>query len=262
MKKMSLAAIGLVSLLSTSSVFAWDGTATSTASKDKLTVEALPEKMPGKTVLAFSNGTFMVKEEAKPSQVKALSASEEYSAEILEKMQHSEIVTDEELAQLPVHPEIAYNEIEPQEGMLAYYNAEGDLYKVTLDGVNVLAAWAKGPATPGTYGPWGAHKNKIIATATDVEGTGRVTNFTDAIGDHDNRLKKYDAATKGVYDNPKSNTSIRVRNFNNDRIVYVYKNDIGALPDAVLDVWQPTLADFGEKVSDYTSFPGRYYYVK
>lgn len=77
-----------------------------------------------------------------------------------------------------------------EEGMIIHYNFEGDIQFIYLNWSKVLASkWAKGPAEKGTYGPWGNHKNKIVATDKRVEGTGRITNFFDKIGNHDNKLK-------------------------------------------------------------------------
>lgn len=119
-------------------------------------------------------------------------------------------------------------------------------------------------AAPGTY-TWGAHNNKLVITETQVTGTGRGTVFKGLIGDHDNYLKAGDVATKGQYDNPNYNQVIGVRNLKNDIRKDMRKNDVGGLPDAIIDIyyWGDQYKNFGEYYSDYLSFPSmRYWYMK
>lgn len=267
MRKITILAVclfGSASLLMASGAFA----ETSSTMVDTVAVQDVPMKAKPNAVLEYKNGEFAVIQEEVPGNQEehamfSETSTPDWPEEILQKMKHSDIVTDEELNNLPHHSEVQMLWPKAEEGMIIHYNFEGDIQSIYLNGSKVLASnWAKGPAEKGTYGPWGNHKNKIVATDKQVEGTGRITNFFDKIGNHDNELKKFDVATKGIYDNPKSDTVINVRNFNNDLTVSCYKNDIGSLPDAVLDVFRTTLEEFGEKEDKNTSFPGRYHYWK
>lgn len=104
--------------------------------------------------------------------------------------------------------------------------------------------------------------NTIKITDTFVMGTGDLTVFTDKTGDHDNSLKYGDCATKGNYDNPKYGTSIGVRNLVNNIRETFTKNDNGALPNAVLDIWKTGVAKLGITSTNYDNikFAGRYFY--
>ena len=71
-----------------------------------------------------------------------------------------------------------------------------------------------------------------------------------------------DVATKRQIDNPVHNTAISARALDTDVLKTVYKNDIGSLPDAVMDVYFWNWSDyfFGYLYSDTLSFSGRYFY--
>ncbi|KAF5065618.1 hypothetical protein DSECCO2_272080 [anaerobic digester metagenome] len=66
------------------------------------------------------------------------------------------------------------------------------------------------------------------------------------------------------YDRPPSDTAIYVRNLTTDSADYVYKNDVGGLPNAILDIMPDKMQDtFGAKVNKSKGtgrFDGRYYY--
>ena len=93
-------------------------------------------------------------------------------------------------------------------------------------------------------------------------GTGDFTVFTDTTGDHDNNLKYGDCATKGNYDNPRYGTSIATRNMLNNVASSFIKNDNGALPNAVLDIWKTGVSKLDITSTNYNNikFAGRYYY--
>lgn len=95
--------------------------------------------------------------------------------------------------------------------------------------------------------------NKIVITDSSVKGTGDFTVFTDKIGDHDNTLKKGDCATKGKYDNPRSNQKINVTNMMNGESSSFTKNDHGTLPNAVIDIWKTGVEKLGVKSKNYDS---------
>ena len=104
--------------------------------------------------------------------------------------------------------------------------------------------------------------NTIKITNSHVLGTGDFTVFTDTTGDHDNSLKYGDCATKGNYDNPRYGTSIATRNVVNNVASSFIKNDNGALPNAVLDIWKTGVSKLGITSTNYNNikFAGRYYY--
>lgn len=104
--------------------------------------------------------------------------------------------------------------------------------------------------------------NTIKITNSHVLGTGDFTVFTDTTGDHDNNLKYGDCATKGNYDNPRYGTSIATRNMLNNVASSFIKNDNGALPNAVLDIWKTGVSKLDITSTNYNNikFAGRYYY--
>lgn len=146
---------------------------------------------------------------------------------------------------------------QPVKGMVVVYDAEGYIREIRGSGYNPQPQGSRKPI--GTY-TFGNHNNKITITDSYVLGVGRITTFSDEIGDHDNTLKKGDVATKGEIDNPRWGTNIGVRNTDNDIKHEMVKNDNGDLPDAVLDVWKDGVEFFGLKWNKYLSFNGRYYY--
>ncbi|MGZ7441216.1 hypothetical protein [Paenibacillus sp. TH7-28] len=148
--------------------------------------------------------------------------------------------------------------------MRVEYDGEGYIKQFLIqdDGVFVpfkYKALPRGTRKPaGTY-TYGKHNNTIIITERSVQGEGRITNYTDKQGEKEDS-QRGDAATRGDIDNPKFDTELRVRNFDNDKTGTVNKRDNGSLPDAVLDLWKKTVEDFGVDWSDSVSFSGRYYY--
>jgi len=111
--------------------------------------------------------------------------------------------------------------------------------------------------------------NQVITiTSGAVTGEGRFTVYragvggSGTIGSSGKTLAAGDVATKRQIDNPKHNTAISGRALDTNVVKTVFKNDIGSLPDAVLDVysWGFGNSMFGHIYSDTLSFPARYYY--
>lgn len=107
---------------------------------------------------------------------------------------------------------------------------------------------ATGWLSPGTStGNYGAYTNydynttwynKLSnSTSGIMTGTGRITYFTGAIGDHNNYLKLYDCATKMYVDDVSSGTKVTATNTYKNKTQYFYKQSCGSLPSAILDVW-------------------------
>lgn len=111
---------------------------------------------------------------------------------------------------------------------------------------------------------WGKDNNTLTRTEESVLATGWVTWFDDEIGNHDNILTENDCATAMSYDRPPSNTAIHVRNLENNIDAYVYKNDVGSLPNAVLDIRPEKMENtFNVAVGTNSGkFNGRYFYYR
>lgn len=136
-----------------------------------------------------------------------------------------------------------------------------------------------------TTSHWGKYNNYISYNDSDgkrgsTTGYGRFTQYSDKIGNHDNKLKDNDVATDQTFDTIKSGELITATNDDPNSPGYgtVYKkyikNDVGPLNgvyhnndnDAVLDVWGSKakgLAHLGVKTgSDSTSLDKAHYYHK
>lgn len=125
-------------------------------------------------------------------------------------------------------------------------------------------------AAPGVYTYGKNDGNTITITENHVLGEGNFSVFRagvggsrpDGLGYDGKILGTGDVATKGELDNPGHNEPIEARALDTDIKKTVYKNDIGALPDAVLDIyfWDWENEYFGYMYNDNLNFPGRYYY--
>jgi hypothetical protein len=124
-----------------------------------------------------------------------------------------------------------------------------------------------GRLSTGSY-DYGTSQNVTITTSS-VTGQGRFTVFRNGVGGSGDTgssgkvLATGDIATKRQIDNPTHNTAITARALDTDVVKTVYKNDIGSLPDAVMDIyfWDWTNSYFGYNYSDTLSLPGRYFYA-
>ena len=165
----------------------------------------------------------------------------------------------------------------PKPGMVVIYGSDGQINRV-YNPENEITPFAsvpnEGRALPypsrlpdGVY-TYGSYPNKITIINNHVLGEGRFTVYrpgvggTGKIGSSGKTLVAGDVATKMSVDNCKHNTALRAKNLENSVLKTVYKNDIGSLPNAVLDVfyWGDNDIFFGCKYSDTLSFQGRYYY--
>jgi hypothetical protein len=108
----------------------------------------------------------------------------------------------------------------------------------------------------------------VTITTDHVLGEGRFTVFrsgvggSGSIGSGGKTLATGDVATKRSVDNTQHGTPLQARAIDTDVLKTVYKNDIGAMQNSVLDVyfWGWNDPYFGYMYSDTLSFPGRYYY--
>lgn len=202
----------------------------------------------------------------KPKNTEML--SDEQEKELLERL-------SEEAKKLPVH-DITIPE--PSNGMRVTYDAFGNVDEISIKNEDGTYSVVRKALHQGTRKPEGVYTygkvepNDVGYTTNTIEihgsdsgyvlGKGDLTVFTDEIGDTGNNLKKGDCATKGDTDNPTSGTTIEVRNLTNDIKDTFIKNDNGALPNAVLDIWKTGVENLGINSDDYDNikFAGRYYY--
>ncbi|WP_148207102.1 hypothetical protein [Heliomicrobium modesticaldum] len=160
--------------------------------------------------------------------------------------------------------------------MEVMYGYDGFINRVYMKDTSSVSAAATIPTTtvpyPGrlpagvyTYGT----NQTITITSSSVLGEGRFTVYragvggSGTVGSSGKVLAAGDVATKRQVDNPRHNTALSARALDTNVVKTVYKNDIGSLPDAVLDVyfWGWNNYFFGYLYSDTLSFPGRYYYT-
>ena len=204
--------------------------------------------------------------------------------ELIPLTEEEKLVTEVEIEakQYPTYyfdePQIP--EIEP--GMIASYDGMGNLNKIIDRNGNIVpmtntcidvicpqnytsrsVARATYYSQLGTF-VWGADNNTLTRTEDNVLANGWVTWFDDKIGNHNNILTVDDCATAMSYDRPPSNTAIHVRNLENNIDAYVYKNDVGSLPNAVLDIRPEKMQNtFNVSVGTNSGrFKGRYFYYR
>ncbi|PKM50524.1 MAG: hypothetical protein CVV02_11335 [Firmicutes bacterium HGW-Firmicutes-7] len=178
-----------------------------------------------------------------------------------------------EAAKLP-QVKLGWDLPEPQPGMVVIYGSDGRINHIySQEMVSVKASVPSttvkypGRLSAGEY-TFGTNQ-KVTITSNTVLGEGRFTVFragvggSGTVGSSGKTLCTSDIATKRQIDNPKHNTAITARAIDTDVVKTVYKNDIGSLPDAVMDVyfWDWTNEYFGYMYSDTLSFSGRYYYT-
>lgn len=137
---------------------------------------------------------------------------------------------------------------EPSAGMRVVYDSDG-LIRAFEGGTYRYKALPSGSTSPvGTY-TWGSQNNTLTVTDSTVTGTGRLTTFSDTIGESDNTLQKGDVATRGDKDNPKHGTILSVtapkKGGSSTETVEMTKADNGSLPDAILDIWKTGVENWG-----------------
>lgn len=183
-----------------------------------------------------------------------------------------------------------------QPGMEVIYDGIGDVFKVTLNGKNIT------PTSPilrvelpttgasdtktysnetimqpmaqtlervgtwyyGSYDPGPNHQNELIIRSSDREvvGDGQVTWYSGQPGDSGQTLQDNDCATKLNYDQPPDGTPVMCEDYYNDAYDTVYKNDVGGLPNAILDIRQNEMenAFYVPTGPGYGSFYGLMYH--
>lgn len=153
----------------------------------------------------------------------------------------------------------------PTAGLRVIYDGDG-LIKA-FEGVTYrYSPLPSGTTSPnGTY-TWGSQNNTLTVTNNTVTGTGRLTTFSDTIGERDNTLKKGDVATRGDKDNPKFGTILDVTAPTADGSTATHemtKADNGSLPDAILDIWKTGVENWGYTWnSNLSIYNGSYTYNK
>lgn len=154
----------------------------------------------------------------------------------------------------------------PITDMVVYYDGEGFISEIVNPISMHYTALPRGTTKPNGVYTWGAHNNTLTITDDKVSGTGRITTFSDKIGESDNTLVKGDVATRGDHDNPKHGQTISVTaNKKNGGSLTkdMTKRDNGALPDAILDIWKTGVEYWGYTYSSSLSFEdGSYEYTK
>ncbi|WP_025699156.1 hypothetical protein [Paenibacillus durus] len=172
---------------------------------------------------------------------------------------------------------LEYDLPDPVPGTVVMYGSDGLINRIYVDkdiateqvtatSIPTSTVPYPGRLPEGTYN-YGTGQ-QIVITSGAVTGEGRFTVFragvggSGTVGSSGKTLGAGDVATKRQIDNPKHNTAINARCLDNNILKTVYKNDIGELPDAVLDnyFWGWNSEYFGHMYSDTLSFSGRYFY--
>lgn len=153
----------------------------------------------------------------------------------------------------------------PSAGLRVIYDGDG-LIRAFEGGTYRYSPLPSGTTSPnGTY-TWGSQNNTLTVTDNTVTGTGRLTTFSDTIGEKDNTLKKGDVATRGDKDNPKFGTILNVTAPTADGSTATHemtKADNGSLPDAILDIWKTGVEKWGYTWnSNLSIYNGSYTYNK
>ncbi|MNB86218.1 hypothetical protein D3C81_525090 [compost metagenome] len=183
----------------------------------------------------------------------------------------------ESVKDLPVK-DLGFDLPEPSPGTVVIYGSDGHINHVYVDESiapkqAAVAADVPSSTVPypgrlpaGTY-TYGSGQTVIISAGA-VTGEGRFTVFragvggSGTVGSSGKTLGAGDIATKRQIDNAIHGTPITARALDTNIVKTVYKNNIGSLPDAVMDnyFWGWNNVQFGYTYSDTLSFPGRYYY--
>jgi len=251
------------------------------------TSATIPKQMPPGTIITYDENGKMTVHEPNLSQNSVNTSASVISEEEKKKIDLEEKKVLEQVRQeaksLPVYylsePELPA----PQPGMTVYYDgmglptkvldANGNIvdtpskiirveYPNNFSAENITPQWDKGPGVY-TYGDC-----KITITETYVLGEGWVTWYDGVgkVGADGKILTNENCATKMSIDNPPYNSEIRVRNLSNDKVGYVYKADVGSLPNAVLDIMPDKMRDtFGapvDKEKGTGRFNGRTYHMR
>ncbi|MDP5277073.1 hypothetical protein [Chengkuizengella axinellae] len=242
----------------------------------------IPDKMEPNTIITFDEDLSIQVEDRQPIQLKV-------GIESNDPIELGIVLSDEEIAELEAKvkkikeeaKDLPHYKVEtvlptPFPGMKVTYGSDGKISHIlNPDGTEVRVPLKTHDypgvgerAQIGTYEYDG--DQKITITSGSVLGEGTFTVFRAGVGGSNDEgrgssgkiLEAGDVATKWEYDNPNHNTPIDARALDTNIFKVVYKNDIGTLPHAVLDIyfWGYNNQFFGYMYDDYLSFPGRYYY--
>ncbi|PPA85107.1 hypothetical protein C4A75_10110 [Brevibacillus laterosporus] len=237
---------------------------------------SIPETMEPGTIVTYDENSEMIVHKYQFNNTNA-----KRSALIKENKQNQELLEEEtaifekvkkDAESLPVfyldEPVLP----KPEPGMTIYYDGMGLPTKIVDAKGNLVDTESKAAAswTPPKNGVYiyGKDDNKLTITGSYVQGEGWVS-WYDGMGEKgaDGKvLKEKHCATKMKYDRPAYNTKIKVRNLKNDIVDYVYKADVGGLPNAVLDIMPDKMEDDFDSPVDRKKktgrFQGRTYYEK
>lgn len=169
----------------------------------------------------------------------------------------------------------------PEKDMLVQYGSDGQVNKIyspknieikyninLVDSKEFQLPQTRGSLTGPTWitvAKWGSYPNYLYKQLTHPDfytykGYGRATTYTGDEGDHGNKLKKGDVATKLAYDNIPSGTTVNVtakkKGTNTLYSKGMTKNDVGGMPNAIVDIWNSGVEYWGYKYSKNLSLSG------
>lgn len=159
--------------------------------------------------------------------------------------------------------------IKPAEGMIVTYASDGLIFDIVYpEGYEVESTQLNTPSTRGAILPdnlvllasWGSYPNKLYydSSTKKIYGAGRATTFSNTIGQGNHTLVKGDVATKLAYDNCQLGLTVSVTTLNSsgkNTTVSMKKWDVGAMPDAVLDIWKTGVQYWGYTWNSLFSMP-------
>lgn len=204
-------------------------------------------------------------------------AQESYIAKEKRMPTSEEIEIEKHCAKLTLNKDTEEISYKPKKGMKIIYASDGLIYSIhntienanainnpqnSLDVLNLQREILKIKNPIIKLHQWGASKNALyLFYGKTIVGVGRATTFNDVTGQRNNRLKKGDVATKLKYDNCKYGTLVSVharkKGSKTIKVVSMHKRDVGALPNAVVDIWKTGVNYWGYKYSKYLSLSGR-----
>lgn len=226
------ASVALLSLLCSTNALA--------GIRDNINLAEIPPQMqPGTVIEYLDNSTYTVLSggELDPATLNENGLTAKAQASANKNMQKSRISGNVTKVADP----------SPSAGLRVIYDGDG-LIRAFEGGTYRYSPLPSGSTSPnGTY-TWGSQNNTLTVTDTTVTGTGRLTTFSDTIGESDNTLTKGDVATRGDKDNPKFGTTLSVTAPTADGSTETHemnKADNGSLPDAILDIWKTGVENWG-----------------
>ena len=146
----------------------------------------------------------------------------------------------------------------PEKGITVYYSENGELVSIrNEDGSSFdkmkkthanndkkTIAYANDEHQLTLFASWGNNNKLYRERGTGkIWGYGNASIFTDRCGNHNNDLKKGDCATKMNVDPCKNGAVVTVTV--GSKTHNFIKNDVGALPNAVIDIWKDGIKYLG-----------------